>query len=392
MLANVQNYDPTHPKLKKSYTTRKWSTLFLYDLAFGFSARRKNERGQTLRKLQGDDRLSKRFRSVHEANISKMLSDNKNFTHSEPLPIPSVDPENFTADGFEHWKNQINMPLVIKGYLKDAPILELAAKEALIENHGDKRVKCVQPKAHIDAKDESNVGQNVITAETTLKEFLVADRYDSYYINNFFGMLSNEDFLEYCKGKELDELLGQSNILTQWFISRIQASGSTLHCAGGDNMFLNVKGRKEWMFIHPSYTPILEPSMSKYGVFCVSETDETFEEDYYQFLMENYPHFKHVPVYKAVLEEGDMLFNPPYWWHRVQNLTPYTVGCATRYIEARNTYLNGPTFFTGTFIESIKSPKKSPHYLAWKSIKDKNFANKFIDTIFSKTEKDVEKD
>lgn len=385
MLDKVQNYDPSHPTLKTSFRTLQWSSLFLYDLAFGFSTRQKNERGQMLKKFQNNTRIGKRFESIHNATVEKLIRDRKDSVYSEALPVPSISPEHFTAKGFRSWKSEINTPLVVKNFLKDAPILELASKEKLIENHGDIPVRCVQPDFHLKAKEESGIGQNVDPAHTTLKEFLTSEEFDSFYIN-FLPLLDKEDFLNSCKGRELDDLLGQPNIMNQWFISRVANNGSTLHNASADNMFLNIKGLKEWYFIHPSYTPLMQSSMSKHGLYCVSETDETFEEDYYQFMVKKYPYFKHIPVYRVVLEEGDLLFNPPWWWHRVQNLTPFTVGCATRYYEVKKAITNVPTFFLGILIETIKDPKNSPDYLAKKTMKDRKYALRLHDIAFTKKE------
>lgn len=385
MLENVQNYDPSHPKLKTNLRTLQWSSLFLFDLAFGFSTRQKNARGQMLKKFQNNTRLGNRFKSIHDATVQKLIRDHKDFVYSEPLKVPSISPEHFNAEGFAHWKSKVNTPLVVKNFLKGAPILDLTTKEKLIENHGDRAVRCVQPDFHLKAKDESGIGQNIDPAHTTLKEFLTSEEFDSFYIN-FLTLLDNEDFLKYCKGNELDELVGQPNLFNQWFISRVANNGSTLHNASADNMFLNIQGQKEWHFIHPSYTPVMQSSMSKHGMYSVSETDETFEEDYYQFMVKKYPYFKHIPVYKVVLEEGDLLFNPPWWWHRVQNLTPFTVGCATRYYEVKKAITNVPTFFLGILIETIKDPKNSPDFIAKKTMQDRKNASKFHDIVFTKKE------
>ncbi|RYH19390.1 hypothetical protein EON65_26145 [archaeon] len=39
-----------------------------------------------------------------------------------------------------------------------------------------------------------------------------------------------------------------------------------------------------------------------------------------------FPLFQYCPVYGTVLDEGDVLFNPPYWWHSIRNVTETTVG------------------------------------------------------------------
>ncbi|MGB0524625.1 MAG: cupin-like domain-containing protein [Flammeovirgaceae bacterium] len=389
--SRVRNYDSSHPQLPKGIKTWQWSSLFLYDLFFGITARRKNENGQVMKKFSNNSSIGKQFKKIHNSNTKRLLALNGAHNYSKPLDLPVISPQDFNAEWFLQWKTQINMPLVIKNYLKDAPILQRVETEQLINDYGNKKVVCVQPNSIIDSKDESGIGQNLHDETTTLKEFLLEDKYKNYYINNFFGILNNEDFLRDCKGKELDSLLGRENILTQWFISRKTNSGSSLHCASADNMFLNIKGRKEWFFIHPSYTSIMQPSMSKHGVFCVSELEESFEGDFYEGLVERYPHMKYVPVYRVVLEEGDLLFNPPWWWHRVKNLSDQTIGCATRYYEANKSWSNGRTFTIGMIIESLKNPKKSPMYLTYKSLRNKDYAENYITSIFSKKDKTYNK-
>ncbi len=44
-----------------------------------------------------------------------------------------------------------------------------------------------------------------------------------------------------------------------------------------------------------------------------------------------FPLFKYCPVYTAEINAGDVLFNPPWWWHSIKNVTPTTVGVASRW-------------------------------------------------------------
>ena len=46
---------------------------------------------------------------------------------------------------------------------------------------------------------------------------------------------------------------------------------------------------------------------------------------------EAFPLFEYCPVYHTTLEPGDVLFNPPWWWHAIKNSTPTTVGVASRW-------------------------------------------------------------
>jgi hypothetical protein len=46
---------------------------------------------------------------------------------------------------------------------------------------------------------------------------------------------------------------------------------------------------------------------------------------------EAFPLFEYCPVYHATVGPGDVLFNPPWWWHAIKNVTPTSVGVATRW-------------------------------------------------------------
>ena len=68
-------------------------------------------------------------------------------------------------------------------------------------------------------------------------------------------------------------------------------------------------------------------------------------------------------------------------------MSPEVKGCATRYYEANKSWSNGRTFTIGMIIESLKNPKKSPMYLTYKSLRNKDYAENYITSIFSKKDK-----
>jgi hypothetical protein len=392
MIDTITAHTGSTPKLKASTNTRRWSLLFLYDQAFGLTANVKDEKlGKTLKKVDNDTRLGRSYTAAHARNIHEIVKRNSGFNYQDPLELPSVSTEEFNKKDFDYWKRHIGKPLVVKGYVKNEPILDLMSEEQLVENYGDQEVKCIKIILNPEEEKMSTVGQNLSTVSTSLREYLTSDDFAGYYINNYYGVIEEDDFLEKSKGHEINTLMGKEHVLAQWFISRKDmASGSTLHCAGADNIFLNITGRKEWYFIDPSYTPIMQPAMSKFGSFCVSELQDHVEwEDFYAEFTKIYPDMKHVPIYKTVLEEGDMLYNPSWWWHRVRNLSPLNIGCATRFVEDRIAFVNSPTLWFGLLIETLKNPKKSLVTIAKKSIKSKKNAHDLIDSIFSKKEENT---
>jgi hypothetical protein len=111
----------------------------------------------------------------------------------------------------------------------------------------------------------------------------------------------------------------------QLFVGRA-GTGTPLHHAANYNMFYMIDGKKQWHFVDP-YDSIMGYPLSIFGraanfMFCL------FPDEYNK---EAFPLFEYCPVYSAVLDPGDVLFNPCYWWHAVKNVTPTTVAVASRW-------------------------------------------------------------
>ncbi len=376
-LKHVKSYTPDVPKASYGWTELRWSVIFFLDFAFGILTQ-KDEEGKVIRKHHHNSYLGRRFRALHKKTAEKIKAKNKRYATS--IEVPSIDAAHFDKDFFEYWTKHIDTPIVVKGYLNDAEITTFAERENLVKNLGDLPVKYLNKK---DNKESMNkVGQNIVLEEATLKEYLTQPEYEECYLNNFYGILNDADFNDKCKGDEIDAMHTTDRMITQWFISRSQKTGSTLHCAGGYNMFLNIKGQKEWFFIDPSYTPAVQPALSKYAHYVVSELFEAYEGDFFSQIRSDYPEMEYIPMYKTVLEEGDMLVNPSHWWHRVKNLTDYTVGCATRYKKLEKGMVN-LTYIACIMADAIKHPKRSILPQLWKIDKNEKDKNKFIDGIFS---------
>ena len=348
----VKGFDTRHPKWICNSPAFKWAWLFTFDFIFRVT-KSSDSNGNYMLKSENKSWFGRQFKKLDKESVESLIKRNAQHQYTEPVPLPSIDAKDFSKDFFRFWKREINMPIVIKNYLEGAPILDMAEKEQLIKLHGKENILCIK-----NLTDKVNLGENVSLKKTTLEEFLISDEFEEYYVNNFYGILKDEDFYAKAKGKEIEDIQGKKNLLAQWFISRKKLSGTTLHCASGDNIFLNIKGKKEWHFIDRTYTPVLQPIFSKYALYAVSELKENMNEDYYTSLCRNYPYLKHMPVYKCVLEEGDVLFNPPFWWHRVHNLTSYTVACATRYVATKED-ANALAFTICTLFDILRHPTKS---------------------------------
>jgi hypothetical protein len=106
-------------------------------------------------------------------------------------------------------------------------------------------------------------------------------------------------------------------------------TGTAFHCANNLNVFMNVYGRKEWHFVHPKYSFWMYAELQKNGSAADSPIDHNKSAAEQS---DNYPLFQQVPVYSAVLEPGDVMINPPWWWHAINNKTDATIACAVRWL------------------------------------------------------------
>jgi len=104
---------------------------------------------------------------------------------------------------------------------------------------------------------------------------------------------------------------------------------SNLHCAPGGNFFLQIAGRKTWTLVEPDLSPYLFPIISRPFNHCLSGFGSYHR---YAAEAEACP-IAGVPRQEVVLEPGDVLYNPPWWWHEVHN-EGITIGCAIRHVPS----------------------------------------------------------
>lgn len=374
MFEKIIGYNPSIPTCHLSPSIRiKWALLFLYNFIFRINQTHNVEEIATKAKNYTND--SNSSKKLQNKILNEFRIKNTSVVENT-LPLPEVNSEILSKKQFAEWRTKINMPIVFRGLIKNSFACQNWSIEWLIENFGDEVVHCIPPEI------SSLLGEEVKLEKISLKDFCAKKEYHNYYINNHHSIFENKDFYESCNGKKIEDLRGARHLIDQWFISRSNQTGSSLHCANGDNIFLNIKGRKEWHFIHPSYTPLLSPILSKYGMYAVAGVEKSLLNKW-DSIREIFPYFKFIPVYKVVLQEGDVLFNPPWWWHSVRNLDGFTLGCATRYL-APGKASNIAVFHIGQIVEAIRHPIKSIYPQTLYMLLFKRVNKKLLNSIFSK--------
>lgn len=233
--------------------------------------------------------------------------------------LPSIEADEI--DLIQKYTNNYRTPLVIKGLIKDFPCVKKWDIEYLRQNCGEYFVKgFTKANGKGMLKDQFNdvkVLENVQFSNACD----MIENGEQIYINNFHSIFIDCEVLQ--KDLDIQKLNKITPIeyadLSQLFFGP-RGTGTTLHCAMKSNVFFNVKGKKKWTFIDPEYSPYLSPVLSDNGIFVVSKLNYFKDKSI----------LRNIPKYEYVLEEGDVLFNPSWWWHCVENLSTYTIGVANR--------------------------------------------------------------
>lgn len=123
----------------------------------------------------------------------------------------------------------------------------------------------------------------------------------------------------------------RSTVLTQMFLGGgvdISDKTKTLPVIGtgwhGDvcnNFVVQISGVKKWIMVDPKYSKYMRPTMRN-GKTAIVGGHLTIEE-------ETMPHFPH---HEFLLNPGDFLYNPEWYWHSIQNLPvgPFAFGLVSR--------------------------------------------------------------
>ena len=105
-----------------------------------------------------------------------------------------------------------------------------------------------------------------------------------------------------------------------------------LHSAPPDNLFVQVYGTKKWRIYDSKSDPALRPIVDKTTYFSTSFNPELPD-------FEEFPCAKFLNFYEFELRAGDILYNPPSYWHQVRNCDA-SFGVGFRWLSLKAFKLN----------------------------------------------------
>ena len=240
-------------------------------------------------------------------------------------------------------QNYINrgIPVVMEGRAKNWKCVKQWSLDWLSENYSKDEVAIFDP---LNAKNDS-IDYSV--EKTTLKDVIESIKLgDTNKYSRFNRILyDHPELIDDFDWKWLYNMRNKisSGKTFQVFIGG-KGSKTTLHCATENNLFTQVFGEKHWYLYPPKNDFFLNPPITKSPYFYSNFNPE--KPDYNKF-----PAARFLTTFECVLRPGDILFNPPLWWHQVKNLN-HSIGVGFRWFSPVNSI---KASFTGTLMTLLST-------------------------------------
>ena len=275
------------------------------------------------------------WRKAHCLKLQQASSNNNECTSTE---IPSIQAAEVTPEFVSEKTHNFRRPLVIRGLMKEAIASQKWSSEYFIANYGESSYPMVA-----DTRKQEPTTRKYDFETITIKELIESIQAGltfRYLANLSQVFVDHPDLMHEMELNRLSALLGEQQTdecfeLLSIFMGGL-GTGSVIHCAFAGNFFYNIVGRKEWLLIDPAYSIYLLPMPYQPFLYAHAYFDPD-DEKLGEFT-------RRLPSYNVVLEPGDVLYNAPWWWHRVRNLDQFTIGCAVRKSNLIADFANNPMF------------------------------------------------
>ena len=280
------------------------------------------------------ERVDRTFNDWRRGLKQRMLESIRQNGQSRIVPLPRV--KNLDRKTFIREFVNKSHPVVFEGAARDWDCCRKWNFDWIKQQYGDDDVMLVD-----HARQDRNPLQKPIE-HLTLGDLIDGIDHGSLKYARFHPLLQRHPELRLdLNQKWLKEHL--TNRHTSWlhfytlFLGG-KGTDTAIHNAGNENMFVQIQGQKKWRFYPVEHSPIFDPpanrSPYKYTGYRPDQPDD-----------ELYPMARHMDWYETVLEPGDVLYNPPYYWHHVSNPTS-SIGVGCRWNNMRTAVLASPVLAT----------------------------------------------
>jgi hypothetical protein len=293
---------------------------------------------------------------LYDSSMEAMLrfSESRLSKHTDDIAIDQISSNEATPQTMARFRS-MNRPVLIKGGAAKWPAMNGFDLEYFEKHYGHIEVP-INEEPNIQYEDD---GKPVPMSNFyRMKYYTVQELVDSVRSNGNLSAKAIEDIMhveqnrlvkEYCDIAHIETLSGYAakkhsrlrkkypigKVISQQLFIQPERSHSLWHVEPGDNYFVQITGRKRWRFAHPWFTPGMYPAIKDHSTYHASRVDG--RESNEVIARRGMPLYPYVPKFYAIVEPGDMLFMPNYWWHTVTNIPgSHTMSLTMRTISDLN--------------------------------------------------------
>jgi len=233
--------------------------------------------------------------------------------------------ENLSKEEFLHEYVSKNRPVVIKDAARSWPALSKWTPAFFKNNYGSRQVPVFERKRAVTTKGSVALADYV--DEITSSNFESRAKY-------LFSLKIPREFPELLKDTEPRPTYWDPNWLESKFLlpglsnfklrnitgleMNMGGTGSPFPFLHYDDLWTQtfvtqVHGRKAWILYDPAQTPYMYPSSASENI-----SDIPMDRD---VDLDRFPLFAKATPLRFILEEGEMLYGAPGWWHTTRALT-----------------------------------------------------------------------
>ena len=238
-------------------------------------------------------------------NLSETIASN--ISLPDTIPVEEVPHRRGLSiqEFIKEYRNPLK-PVVLKGAAKEWPACNRWSPDFFAQQYASVPVILFDGAVE-DIKKETSAPAHFMS----LQEFVQAMQSGSQEYARFLPILEkNPELMSDFDSKWLRSAAHRfgGGMKYQFFMGGPKTSTS-MHSALGANLFVQVYGQKQWWIYSTKNTPLMKPAMDR-SIFFRSQVSSEDPEGTFQ----------KARGWTTILEPGDILYNPPFFWHQARNL------------------------------------------------------------------------
>ncbi|MGH7616203.1 MAG: cupin-like domain-containing protein [Gemmatimonadaceae bacterium] len=281
--------------------------------------------------------LPRRWEHLHRRLLERVSRNEPGVTYEVPRE------RNLTPAEFRERYFLTGKPVVLAGAAADWPAIKKWSPEFLLQRCGQDEVEVFDAhnwRVNADGEKEAvSTSERMMPVAALLENMRTGGSWYGAFLellDKYADLREDLDFSFIEKfGRTSRRIPWQRHVLAKMYVGG-PGTSTSLHCAGVSNLYVQAHGRKKWVLIQPEFTPFMYPALGK-GLNWQSRVDFRNPD------AATCPLYRYVDRYETVLEPGDVLWNPPFVWHGVMNVTA-SIAVSLWWVNVSRAFSNNALF------------------------------------------------